>query len=108
MTKRRRGDLVTIERATTTEDDYGGETLSWSTLCQEFAEVFYGQGSERRQAASERGQQSATFQVPSNTNTRSVTLEDRISFDGSYWDIQGKAKDVPNRRKVEFTAVRSL
>jgi head-tail adaptor len=106
MSKRHK--LVTFERATTTTDEYGGETQVWATLCTEFADIFYGRGDERRQAAMEQGQQPATFQVPSNSNTRSVTLEDRISFDGSTWDIEGKATDVPNRRMIEFTATRSL
>jgi head-tail adaptor len=103
----RRGNLVTFERATTTQDDYGEETPSWATLCQEFAQVFYGKGEERRQAAMQEGEQAATFQVPSNTSTRSVTLKDRISFDSSYWNIDSKALDVPDRRRVEFTATRA-
>jgi head-tail adaptor len=105
---RKRGPLVTFQRATASTDAYGEESLTWATLCQEFADVFYGRGDERRQAAMEQGQQPATFQVNSNANTRSVTLEDRISFDGSFWDIEGKAVDMPNRRKIEFTAVRAL
>jgi head-tail adaptor len=107
MTRRKRGSLVTFERATVTTDDYGGETQSWATLCQEYAQVFYGKGDERRQAAMEQGGQAATFQVPSNTNTRSVTLGDRISFDSSAWDIESKAVDIPDRRHVEFTATRA-
>lgn len=105
--KRRRGDLVTFQRATVTQDAAGEETPTWATLCQEHAQIFYGRGDERRQAAMEQGEQAATFQVPSNTNTRSVTLKDRISFDGSIWDIESKALDVPNRRHVEFTAARA-
>lgn len=108
MSKRKRGDLVTFQRATTAQDDYGEEIQTWGTLCTEFAQVFYGRGDERRQAAMEQGRQSATFQVPSNNSTRSVTLTDRISFDGSTWDIEGKAADVPSRRKIEFTATRAL
>jgi head-tail adaptor len=108
MTRRKRGDLITFQRATVTQDDYGAETPSWATLSQEYAQVFYGRGDERRQAAMEQGEQAATFQVPSNTNTRSVTLKDRISFDGSLWDIDSKALDTPNRRRVEFTATRVL
>jgi head-tail adaptor len=108
VTRRKRGELVTFQRATVTQDAYGEETPTWATLSQELAQVFYGRGDERRQAAMEQGEQAATFQVPSNTNTRSVTLKDRISFDGSYWDIDSKAIDVPTRRKVEFTATRAL
>lgn len=108
MSRKKRGDLVTFQRATVTQDAYGEEISTWATLSQEHAQVFYGRGDERRQAAMEQGEQAATFQVPSNTNTRSVTLKDRISFDGSLWDIESKALDTPNRRKVEFTATRAL
>lgn len=107
MTMRRRGDLVTFERATVTQDDYGEEVETWATLTQEKALIFYGRGDERRQAAMEQGEQAASFEVPSNTNTRSVTLKDRISFDGSLWDIESKALDVPNRRRVTFEAARA-
>ena len=107
MTKRLRGQLVTFERATTTQDDYGEEVPTWETICQEEALIFYGRGDERRQAAMEQGSQTATFQAPSNSDTRGVEVADRISFDGSVWDIQSKALDYPDRRKVEFTAVRA-
>lgn len=107
MTKRRRGQLVTFERATIAPDDFGQEVPTWATICQEEALIFYGRGDERRQAAMEEASQAATFQVPSNSDTRGVEATDRISFDGTAWDIQGKALDYPDRRWVEFTAVRA-
>lgn len=108
MTAGRRDQLVTIQRGTPATDDYGEETLTWATLASEWAAVFYGKGDERRLAAVEEGKQAATFQVPSNTNTRSVGVKDRISGVGSTWDIVGIAPDVPKRGTIEFTAVRAL
>lgn len=106
MTAGRRDQLITIQSGTATTDDYGGETLAWTTLATEWAAVLYGRGDERRQAAVEQGQQAATFQVLANDDTRSVGVKDRISHDGSEWDIVSIAP--LNRGKIEFTAVRAL
>jgi head-tail adaptor len=108
MTAGRRRDKIVIQRATVSQDALGEETPSWSTLATEWAAVFYGKGDERRLAAMEEGRQSATFQVPSNSNTRSVGVKDRISHLSSSWDIVGVAPDVPKPGTIEFTAVRAL
>ncbi len=97
----RREALITFQRATATQDDYGEEALSWASLGTEWAAVFYGRGDERRQAAMEQGQQSATFQVLSNTVTRSVTLKDRLTLGGYIWDIVSIAP--MQRGLIEFT-----
>jgi hypothetical protein len=71
--------------------------------------VFYGRGSERRQAAQEQASQVATFQVPSNTSTRSLIPKDRIVHASSNWDITGPpALDTPEPGLVEVEAVRAL
>lgn len=98
---------MTIERASVTTDPYGGEIESWAALGQEWAAVYYGRGDERRQAAMEQGSQAATFGMISNTLTRSLTLKDRLQFDGSEWDITSVALDTPKRGELEVTAVRS-
>lgn len=106
MTSGRRDQLVSLERATVTQDEYGEEVPSWTTLGQEWAAVFYGRGDERRQAAMEQGSQAATFQMLSNEITRALTLKDRIQF-GGVWDIEGVAYDMPKRGYIEVTAVRA-
>jgi head-tail adaptor len=108
MTAGRRDRKIVFQRATVTSDGYGEEVLTWGTYATEWAAVFYGKGDERRQSAIEEGRQAATFQVPSNTLTRAVTLKDRISGVGSFWDILGVAPDVPKPGTIEFTAVRAL
>ena len=108
MTGGRRDTLITIQRGTPTTDDYGGETIVWATLATEWAAVFYGKGDERRQAAMEQGLQSSVFQCLSNTSTRSVNLEDRISQGGSFWNIVGISPDTPKRGEIEFATVRAL
>lgn len=108
MTAGRRDTLITFEGGAPTIDDYGGETLGWTTLGQEWAAVFYGKGDERRQAAVEQGQQAATFQVLANPVTRAVVIKNRIVAGADTWDITGIAPDTPNRGEIEFTGVRSL
>lgn len=104
MTAGRRDQLVIIQRVTVTQDDYGEEVETWATLSEEWMAIHYGRGDERRQAAVEQGQQSANFQALSNTETRSVTLKDRLVLDGYIWDIVGKSPDMPKRGDIEFTA----
>jgi len=107
MTAGKRDQLIELQTYTTTTDDYGGETQTWTTAAEEWAAVFYGRGDERRQAAMEQGQQPATFQVLDNDVTRAMTVSGRIVHDGANWDIVGKALDTPERGLIEFTAVRA-
>lgn len=105
MTAGRRDSLITLQHFTATTDEYGEEVETWADLGQEWAAVFYGRGDERRQAAVEQGKQSANFQVLSNDLTRSVSIKDRIDYDGSLWDIVGISP--MDRSQIEYTAVRA-
>ncbi len=102
----RRDQIITFERATVTKDDYGEEIETWGVIATRDAEVYLGKGSERRELAMERGRQAATFGVSSDSVTRTVSLKDRIGYNGSPWDIEGIAPDTPERGWMEFTAVR--
>jgi uncharacterized phiE125 gp8 family phage protein/SPP1 family predicted phage head-tail adaptor len=97
--------LVTFQRATVTTDTYGGETLTWGDVEQAYARVRFGLATEQRQAAQEGGTQTATFEVTPTTALLAVTLKDRISFDGSDWDIKEVAP--LDRKTLRFTATRS-
>jgi head-tail adaptor len=107
MTAGRRSSLVTLQRFTAVQDDYGEEVQTWADYGTEWAAVFYGAGAERRQAAMEQGSQAATFEMLSNESTRALTLKDRISFNGVAWDIQGIAPETPKRGEIAITATRS-
>ncbi len=102
-----RDHLITIERKTVAEDDYGGEIETWAEFCQEWADVRFSKGNERRQAAQEGSSAAATFVVLSNDRTRTISVTDRIVFDGASWDIQS---NIPSRefgahREIEATRV---
>lgn len=102
----RRNRRIVIQRATKTSDDHGEDVPSWATWCSPFANVRFGTSAERRSAASEQGSQAATFRVLATAKTRDVTVQDRITFDGGVWDIEGIAPI--DRTEVEFTAVRQI
>lgn len=101
----KRDTLITIERFTSTTDEYGDPVQAWTELGKEWAQVFWGRGDERRSAAMEQGAQPATFLMLSNPRTRDLTVKDRIVLAGVAWDIQGVAP--MNRADVEVTAVRA-
>ncbi len=85
---------IVIERATVTQDAFGGEVKTWVTYAEAWAQVLFNKGSERREAAQEQAAAAATFIVLSDSKTSTVSVTDRILFDGSYWDIFG---NIPSR-----------
>ena len=97
---------VTLQRASSTKDEYNEDVPAWAPLGTRMAAVFMGRGAERREAAMERGRQPATFQLLGCALVRSLTLKDRVGYAGSAWDIEGIAPDTPQRGLYEITAVR--
>lgn len=103
----KRDTLVTFQRGTPTVDDYGGETLAWSTLEPAWAKVLYGTGAERRQAAQEQTQLAATIIVNWTPTLASAVAKDRATFDGFAWDITAPPARVGLNDELHFTVVRS-
>lgn len=82
----------------------GVETETFAPLTFAWAQVFYGTGSERREAAGLGGVQSATFRCLSNATLRSVTRRDRIVFDNATWGISAISSMGAQGHELEFTA----
>lgn len=101
-----RTELIVIQRATVTGDDYGGGTESWATYATRRARVRFGTAQEKREAAQEGGVQSATFECENSATLKAVTLKDRISYLGSAWDLTEIAP--LDRKTIRFTATRKL
>lgn len=101
-----RTELIVIERSTASESEHGGETLTWATYATRRARVRFGTAQEKREAAQEGGVQSATFECVRSDELDGVTLKDRISYLGSYWDITETAP--LDRATIRFTAARTL
>lgn len=101
-----RTELIVIERATPTEDEHGGQTLVWATYATRRARVRFGTAQEGREAAKESGIQTATFECVRSSTLNSVTLKDRISYLGSFWDL---TEISPlDTSTIRFTATRTL
>ena len=104
MTAGRRDHLITLKGYTVTQNEYGEEIQTPTTLGEEWAAIFYGRGDERRQAAMEQGSQAVTFRMLLNPLTRALTVKDSIEFEGK-WDIQGIS--LMDRAHIEIEAVRA-
>ncbi|MBH9537523.1 head-tail adaptor protein [Novosphingopyxis sp. YJ-S2-01] len=101
-----RDDLITFQRYKQTENSFGEpeDADEPTAIGEAYAEVIYGKGSERREAAKESAKVPATFRVRANTLTRSIRTGDQIAFDGAVWDIES---NVPlDRDGREITATR--
>lgn len=98
--------LVTFQRATVVADDYGGETPTWGDYTTAWVRVRFGLAAEKRQAAQERGEQTATFECVPTALLLAVKLKDKLVFDGNDWDITEVAP--LDKQIIRFTAVRSV
>lgn len=102
-----RNRQVVFQRATSTDDGYGGQIETWADYCTEWATVSFGTGQERREAAQQSASAPATFMVLANSLTRSISVTDRISFDGSVWDITSAVPSMERNVGIDITAIRS-
>jgi len=98
---------ILIQRATATTDDYGAEVQTWGAYAETFAEVLFGTGQERREAAQEAASAPATFIVPWTPLLAAVAVKDRISALGGTWDITS-AIPVGLNKEIHITATRSV
>lgn len=102
-----RDRLVTFERRGVTKDSHGGAVETWAVHDKQMAQVVFGTGQERREAAQESATQVATFRVLATPKTTSLLPRDRVAgFMGSDWDITSVA--LLGRDGVEVTATREI
>lgn len=102
----KRINRIRFEAPVRTPLDVGGDDLTGWTLhfiCD--ANIKYGTGSERREAAQEAASAPATFRVPSSSETRAVDESFRIVLDGAHWDISSIAPSM-DQRELDITAIR--
>jgi hypothetical protein len=99
---------VLIQRVSTAVESEHGDQISGAvaTLATRYAKIRFGTAQEKREAAQEKGVQSATFEFVRSAVLDAVVLSDRISFDGSFWDITEKAP--LDRKTIRFTATRNV
>ena len=100
-----RDKRITFSSETTAENSLGEPVrTAYAPLGNRWAQVIYGRGDERRSAAIEGADQTATFNVLSDSLTRPITTKHVIQFDGDVWDIVSIAPWA--RAEIDFTAIR--
>jgi head-tail adaptor len=105
---------IVVQRKTVTTDDYGGEIETWAAYATAYAAIFYGSGREQREAAQEVGVQPASFEIPSNSKTRLISVTDRLCYPVSaadpgnwpVWDITA-VSDLGFNEDIRITATRA-
>jgi head-tail adaptor len=95
-------NLVVVQRAVTSTDDYGGETKTWHTHHTDWAKFLPGPSEERRQAAQENAEIAATFEFIWNPTIAATRTTDRLYYLDTVWDIHGVVVLGANQR-VQIT-----
>ncbi|WP_158014073.1 phage head completion protein [Sphingomonas sanxanigenens] len=108
MNNGRRNRLIRVERATITTNNYNEEVQTWGPLVSAWARVIFAKGTERREAAQEQAQAAATFIVLANSDTAGISVEDRIVFDGSNWNVTSNIPSEEFNAEREIEAVRDV
>lgn len=96
----RAGDLrhrVEIVRAAVTRDASGAEVKTWPTLAHRWAQVRPLNGQEQLQA--QQAQASMTHRIRIRYY-EGLTVEDRIKFDGRFFDINSIADQDERHREM--------
>lgn len=99
---------VQFLRATVTRNALGQEMTAFAVFSggAAWAAVRWGSASERRDSAAQGAAQSATFRVRATAALLSVTVKDRLRFEGSDWGILGRASVGAQGSELEFTGER--
>ena len=82
---------ITIERYTTTTNVYGERRLDYTTLMTVWAELMKtGEGmTERITTDQDMPVQRVRFKIRSSSDSRGIKADDRVLYDGNYYNIQG-------------------
>lgn len=97
------GDLdrrITIQRAATVTDAFGGEMPIWTDLATVWASVELVKDGERFRAAEVAASVDVRFRIRWGLG---VTVEDRVFYDGRAWEIAG-VKEIGRRVGQEISA----
>jgi hypothetical protein len=103
-----RTESIVFQRGTPVTGEYNEEALTWpgTEIARRRARVRFGTAQEKREAAQERGVQTATFECVRSSTLDAVTLKDRISYLGSFWDLTETAP--LDRKTIRFTGTRTV
>tara|TARA_Y100000310_G_scaffold325782_1_gene389813 strand:+ start:284 stop:613 length:330 start_codon:yes stop_codon:yes gene_type:complete len=90
-------DRITVERQTTTEDEFGNTVGGWSALLTLWADVRETPGKERIAAGRLEASRTATIRVRKSAQSDGITAADRIVYRGATWNITSAPVEVSNR-----------
>jgi len=76
--------LISIQALTTSQDEYGGVTETWTELAQVWARWLPGAGSERFAAGSVHAETQGRFHIRWRAD---VTPQHRVAWDNKSWEI---------------------
>ena len=102
----RRNRKVAFYPITVTTDGLGTESEVSGTAIPAWANVRFGSGDDRREAAQGGSQQTATFRVLSSTSLRGATERWEIEYSGARWGITSIVPIDNEANEIEFTAIR--
>lgn len=97
---------IGVQRFATVELPSGEESKQWADYTSAYAEISFGTGKERREAAQETASAPATFYVRRNAETATITPADRVTFDGSDWDISSVSPSREFHAGLDIVATR--
>ena len=82
---------ITVERYTTSTNDYGERVQTWATLLTVWAELMKtGEGmTERITTDQDMPVQRLRFKIRSSSDSRGIKADDRVLYNSKYYNIQG-------------------
>jgi SPP1 family predicted phage head-tail adaptor len=92
---------ITIQGKVVTQDEFGGEVVTWSDVATVWAEKIENRGQERFSAQQFVGKSAKTFKIRWSATVAVVTTEHRVVFDGRQHDIHD-VREVGRREGIEI------
>lgn len=80
---------ITFERQSVTQDSFGGVPDTWTSLGDRFASVEPVRGMESEVQSGEISRTMVNIRVRYDSLTTTITPKDRITWNGSIYDIHG-------------------
>lgn len=105
--------IIVQRQGPPTDDGYNTVPGTYANYTTQYAAIFWGSGREQREAAQEVGSQAASFEVVSDTKTRTISVTDRLCYpvadddpaNWPVWDIQA-VNDLGFNEGVRITCVK--
>lgn len=96
---------VTIERSTRSQNSYGEEVDSWSTLATRWASIVYSKGSEVYPFGAEKGKKPVSIMLRHGSDIDDISCNDRVVFESRVFDIESVANVHEDDHRIELTCV---